>query len=453
MGVDVWGRGSYGGGGFGAYKAITLIAPESLGLSVALFGPAWTWESEQDKPGWDWDKWWAYESKLWVGPIDGEANVPGDSPPVPIVSFFRRHSPPDPLDLPFNTTFCPGVGRAWYVNGVKVFQGKIGWTDIDKQSSVGDMVWPRPHLQWEDECPDELPGALSAICMDDAWNGGSSLRLSLSESEEGAEYQCIWLPIQTINITSQETYVTDVIFKVEYLTKGVELDLALAVKVISDTPGPVQSQPLPTTEFARGWTKLSSQFTETEKSTTSLTVTIGFIVTLINEDCVYPLELSLLVGQLSIYPLLPANILSKHDTQLIWADFQRTSDPSQTFKGQLTWEATVSLPVIRAVTIVTADDPVSAWPLQPSDKWFPEFLYFNIYAQPYQDNWSIGGSEDAIWIGTSGSDGKKNAFLVTQNNLPFPIQNINKVRFYVQGVTDRGEVMKWNKSTFVDVSI
>ena len=48
MGIDVWGRGQHGGGGFGSYKALDHIAPESLGLSVALFGQAWSWESEQD---------------------------------------------------------------------------------------------------------------------------------------------------------------------------------------------------------------------------------------------------------------------------------------------------------------------------------------------------------------------------------------------------------------------
>ena len=76
MGVDDWGRGTDGGGGFGSYKAISHISPETLGLSVALFGQAWTWESEQDKPGWTWEKWWSYESKLWVGPISGTVEVP-----------------------------------------------------------------------------------------------------------------------------------------------------------------------------------------------------------------------------------------------------------------------------------------------------------------------------------------------------------------------------------------
>lgn len=54
VGVDVWGRGSHGGGGFGSYKAINHIDPQFLGLSVALFGQAWTWETEQDKGDFTW---------------------------------------------------------------------------------------------------------------------------------------------------------------------------------------------------------------------------------------------------------------------------------------------------------------------------------------------------------------------------------------------------------------
>src|SRR5260221_462213 len=68
VGIDIWGRGCHGGGGFGAFRALEHISPDQLGLSVAIFGQAWTWESEQDKDGWSWDKWWDYESSLWVGP-------------------------------------------------------------------------------------------------------------------------------------------------------------------------------------------------------------------------------------------------------------------------------------------------------------------------------------------------------------------------------------------------
>ncbi|THU86760.1 hypothetical protein K435DRAFT_804846 [Dendrothele bispora CBS 962.96] len=64
MGIDVWGRGSHGAGSFGSYRALQHISPSSLGLSVVIFGQAWTWENEQDKDEWTWEKWWDYERFL-----------------------------------------------------------------------------------------------------------------------------------------------------------------------------------------------------------------------------------------------------------------------------------------------------------------------------------------------------------------------------------------------------
>ncbi|OBZ65487.1 Cytosolic endo-beta-N-acetylglucosaminidase 2 [Grifola frondosa] len=199
VGIDVWGRGSHGGGGFGCYKAISHIDPQFLGLSVALFGQAWTWESEQDKPGWTWDAWWTYERKLWLGPTnesepitlppprEGEPECP-HGPFLPISSFFVRQPPPNPAALPFFTSFSPGVGRLWFVRGIKVMQTDDGWTDVDKNCSLGDLAWPRVALQWEHgEHEDALPELSSELCMTDAWLGGSSLQLTSSTPGSDAE--------------------------------------------------------------------------------------------------------------------------------------------------------------------------------------------------------------------------------------------------------------------------
>ena len=137
MGVDDWGRGTHGRGGFGSYKAISHISQKTLGPSVALFWSGVDLESEQDKPGWTWEQWWAYESKLWVGPISGTVEVPE----VPhgsflsIASFFPLHPPPEPSQLSFHTFFCPG----------------------------SDLTWPCPNLYWNDDCEDEMPKALSCF--------------------------------------------------------------------------------------------------------------------------------------------------------------------------------------------------------------------------------------------------------------------------------------------------
>ena len=93
-----------------------------------------------------------------------------------------------------------------------------------------------------------------------------------------------------------------------------------------------------------------------------------------------------------------------------------------------------------------------AWNTQPTVNWFPSFLYFNIYAQPFVDG-HMGNVDQAMWIGTSmaGWSGRQRAFTVLQDNLPF-LMPVSKIRFYVQEVTDCGEVMKLEKCAFIDVS-
>ena len=242
----------------------------SLGLSVALFGQAWTWgETEQDKPGWTWDKWREYEHTLWAGPISGTINVPeaprreGElecthRPFLPVSSFFPRLSPPDPFSFLFHSTICPGVGQSWFVKGIRVFESPNGWTDVDKQCSVGDMVWPRPKLSREDERDDVLPEVLSALCMDDAWNGGSSLSLSLSfvaSEEETAAYQSVWIPIQSLTVTHQRLYEAQINFKLEKVKSSIQSLLSLS-KQFQVTMRQISGRPR--LQSYGGWSKLKT---------------------------------------------------------------------------------------------------------------------------------------------------------------------------------------------------
>lgn len=45
VGIDVWGRGTYGGGEFKTYTAIQQI--QAHGLSIAIFAPGWTFEKNE----------------------------------------------------------------------------------------------------------------------------------------------------------------------------------------------------------------------------------------------------------------------------------------------------------------------------------------------------------------------------------------------------------------------
>ncbi|GLB33215.1 putative glycosyl hydrolase family 85 [Lyophyllum shimeji] len=467
MGVDVWGRGSHGGGGFGSYKAITHIAPDSLGLSVALFGQGWTWESEQDKPGWDWEEWWEYDSKLWVGPVSGEVHVPeaprreGEpecphGPFQPLASFFPRHSPPDPFDLPFHTTFSPGVGRSWFVEGVKVRQMSNGWTDLDKQCSVGDLVWPKPQVEWEGgERDDPVPTVLPSIYFEDAWNAGSSLGLRLlspgSEAED-AVYRCIWVPIQFLAVSTGRRYEATVYHKV--LNSGnVELDLGLSFKPADDTDL-LQIIPIAGSD-SELWSKLTIDFvvSEGQGAPSHINGALGLVVAIVAEDPSQASDVTILVGQLNVYAVPPQSAAAPvQSPRILSADFvgpASIDDP-----GILSWDVGVSFPLLHNITITSPDDPVSAWTVQPSNKWFPDFVYFNIYALMITADGQGGQPEDAQWIGTTGLEGIRNTFTIVPQDLPFwseqQVKKVSKVRFYVQGVTDRGEVLGWDRCVFVD---
>lgn len=59
MGVDCYGRGSWGDGGFGVVVALGEIV--NYGLSAALFAPGWTWENFEGK------RFYEIEKLFWAG--------------------------------------------------------------------------------------------------------------------------------------------------------------------------------------------------------------------------------------------------------------------------------------------------------------------------------------------------------------------------------------------------
>ncbi|KAF8999398.1 glycoside hydrolase family 85 protein [Cyathus striatus] len=459
IGIDVWGRGQHGGGGLGCYRALDHIKPATSGLSVALFGHAWTWESEQDKEGWNWDKWWEYETTLWAGPSAGKEVAVPDAPRredesecphgafAPVGGFFSVKSPPDPYAYTFCTTFCPGVGRAWFVNGVRVFDAPNGWTDVDKQESVGDLVWPHPKIQWEDERDDPLPKVTPRLVMNDAWNGGSALSVTLSDDgsdSEIAAYRCIWIPVQSISVTPGQKYDASAVYKLPGVATELDVDVALSARPLAaGSTSTVEIEPIGNVRsLSAGWHKLSVEFTAPEGIKQ---LALGLLITIVTDAPTPPLALSVLLGQLVCAPHVPPELKSEHEGVLLWADFESSS-------SLLTWEAAACLPRIQSIAISTPEDKLSAWKLQPSNgRWFPEFLYFNVYMLPYKDAFNVGPPEEAKWIGTSGMDGRR-AFTVVRENLGLG-EGKRKVRFLVQGVTDRGEVLVWRHCVFVDIDI
>ncbi|GBE79054.1 glycoside hydrolase family 85 protein [Sparassis crispa] len=474
VGVDVWGRGSHGGGGFGSYKAISHIDPEFLGLSVALFGQAWTWESEQDRPGWTWESWWEYERKLWLGPQDSSDAVTVPESPlrrgelkcehgpfVPLASFFPRHPPPNPAELPFFTSFSPGVGRAWFINGAKVLETTEGWTDLDKNCSLGDMTWPRPVPQWEHGGEtEELPKASSALCMDDAWLGGSSLRIALEipgSDTEDAFFRCIWLPVQSLAITPRNSYEMSVVFKVNS-DRPLDFDLGLSLKVLAeDVTDMVDVTSVSITnadELPGGWIKMTIHCVLSSDHPSDVLAAAGLVVGFAVEDPTEPILVSISLGALCVRSGTASQDLTIPQPKLLWADFHQMppAEGSAVFAGTLTWDvgsSFTSLPSVRN-PVPDSEDPRPVWQLDSS---FPVFSYFNIFAQVHSPEGTVAGPDCATFIGTTGLDGRENRFYVDSACLPLSATGACGIRFYVQGVTDWGLVLDWESSTFVDVKI
>ncbi|KAJ7057146.1 glycoside hydrolase family 85 protein [Mycena amicta] len=465
VGIDVFGRGSHGAGGFGSYKALEHIAPAQF--STAFFAPGWTWESTQDAPTFTWETWFADERKLWAGPRAGELVVLPSAPPnrpgeppcthgpfVPVLSFFEHRAPPDPLRVPLHVTFCPGVGRGWWVDGVRVLQLE-GWTDVEKQTSVGDMVWPLPAVAWEgsddDVRADVLPLVTPQLTLDDAWNGGSCLRLAIAapaEAGDDAAFRCIWIPVQSVFVTAQQSYEATIVYKLEADDPNVDLDIALSVKNLTSALDTLEVVPQAngTGPLSGGWTKLCVRF---DLSLVSAKAALGLVVSIVTEDTSKALNMSLLLGQLNAYPA-SSPAVPTHTPAILWADFTSSKAPNAPLDGVLSWEVAATFAPLAGVTLSGAEDPSPAWPLalNPplSETWFPRFMYFNIYAH-------IGAAappENAQWIGTSGCE---KSFHLIQGNLPLAFVGAKAATFYVQGVDDRGHVLAWDQCVFVTVNL
>ena len=386
------------------------------------------------------------------------------------------------------------------MNGVKVFQAvnssqrNGGWTDIDKQCSLGDLVWPKPNVEWEGmELEVPLPDVVPELCFDDAWNGGSSLRLTvavasdLSEGEDDSSiFRNIWLPVQSLSVGCGRRYEAALVYKLIHDGEvDVEVGLSVRTSSANDTEE-IQVSFVPqldTDDLPGDWSKLSIQFTVPEPHSASslsppakfLQAAIGVMVAVVaGGPPLKPSPISLLLGQLNVYPAPPPST-PEFKPRILWAQFSPSESESvdpqtsdQGFAGTLRWETGASFPPLDPELvgdiIASRDAPISALPLYHPG-WFPGFIYFNVYSLPYaivDGQNKVGQPEQAAWIGTSGMDGRRNMFGVPNGRLSFrkDIDNGNrgvnekkKVRFYVQGVDEVGQVMKWEECAFVDCEL
>ncbi|KAF9580926.1 hypothetical protein BGW38_002237, partial [Lunasporangiospora selenospora] len=134
-GIDIWGRGTYGGGGFTTFKALKIIQRDQT--SVALFAPGWTYEHLGK------DSFMTNDRLFWIGHpgagIHAESQLPVDNSDVErIVSLFYDDFRPISdyiLARPsgcanwFYSSFDRGFGLGYWVDG-KVLVSNTQWSTV-----------------------------------------------------------------------------------------------------------------------------------------------------------------------------------------------------------------------------------------------------------------------------------------------------------------------------------
>lgn len=135
VGLDVFGRNFYEGGKFNTHKALELARKNNL--SAAIFAQGWTHETQENFE--------EAEDKLWQS----------------LSPFLFHHGP---KFLPFQTSFCQGIGKKKFVSGK--CQEKSSWYNLSGQEY--QPIWPHEG------------GAIMKHITDEAFNGGGCLEISTS---------------------------------------------------------------------------------------------------------------------------------------------------------------------------------------------------------------------------------------------------------------------------------
>ncbi|XP_077257220.1 cytosolic endo-beta-N-acetylglucosaminidase isoform X2 [Temnothorax americanus] len=141
VGLDVWGRGCPGGGGFNSTYALNLIREQ--GLSVAIFAPGWTHE--------------------YFGP--SAFPILEDLFWAQLFPYLYVHVPIFEDDT-FKTSFCRGAGICYYYNGEEHFEPYMinGESTPEKKAFYNlrmqqlQLAIPVPYLQFTRSTQRTLPG-------------------------------------------------------------------------------------------------------------------------------------------------------------------------------------------------------------------------------------------------------------------------------------------------------
>jgi mannosyl-glycoprotein endo-beta-N-acetylglucosaminidase len=206
VGVDVFGRGCLGDGGFNTNIAFDAI--DKYNMNVALFAPGWLHECQNPNDFiQNCERFW----KL-------------------LECYTQKH---ELLDLPIVTTFTHGCAKNFYINGKSLITSNnfsssnnnnnnkpydsIGWYNLNLQSLI-------PSISINDPC------TLVEWCYEDAFYGGNSLLVKNLEKLQ--LFQC------NINLSKDRDFFIEYVFKKTNVNSQNERslqDICLNIEYINET--------------------------------------------------------------------------------------------------------------------------------------------------------------------------------------------------------------------------
>nr|XP_022316431.1 cytosolic endo-beta-N-acetylglucosaminidase-like isoform X2 [Crassostrea virginica] len=150
VGIDVFGRGCLGGGGFNTVEALSAI--RRFNMSAAIFAQGWVWETQGK------DKFHENENRFW--------------------SLLDCLLPSHEItSLPLSTSFCQGFGKKYSLRGEVISEGP--WYNLslqDTQPTCTNSQFLRHQMQFQPHID---------LCTDDPFMGGACLELGARLSIDG----------------------------------------------------------------------------------------------------------------------------------------------------------------------------------------------------------------------------------------------------------------------------
>ncbi|KAK4489296.1 hypothetical protein RD792_005100 [Penstemon davidsonii] len=157
MGIDVFGRGTFGGGQWTTNAALDVIKKNNV--SAAIFAPGWVYETKQP-PDFQTaqNRWWGLVEKSW-GTVQNY-----------------------PKALPFYANFNQGHGYHIYIDGKQV--SDTPWNNISLQS-VQTLL--QPFIEYPEDSTTQ-PIQVSINFKEASYNGGSNVTFS-GTLADGADFR------------------------------------------------------------------------------------------------------------------------------------------------------------------------------------------------------------------------------------------------------------------------